>query len=61
MKSKIEKTIELNNAKITTDINSYKKTKHHMVMNNINNVDGMIQDTKLNMISQNYKKLYGVF
>ena len=56
-KTKIEKTIELNNAKITTDINSYKKTKHHMVMNNINNVDGMIQDTKLNMISQNYKKI----
>ncbi len=58
-KAKIDKSMHLNQTKLTSDIDTYtdvwKQADNHIA--NSDNVNAMLQDTDLNMVSQNYKHL----
>jgi hypothetical protein len=58
-KSKIDSSMDNNINKLKTDISSYhntwKEAENHV--NNTDNINGILEDTDLNMISQNYKYL----
>jgi hypothetical protein len=58
-KSKIDHSMKMNTGKLKTDMNNYKnvwKQSDHNI-ENADNISGMLQDTDLNMVSQNYKHL----
>ena len=58
-KRKLDSSMQTNVNKLQTDIGSYsdvwEKSDHHEA--NADNIDGMLTDTDLNMISQNYKHI----
>jgi hypothetical protein len=58
-KAKIDSSMNLNKTKLTSDINTYSdvwKQSDNNVANS-DSVSAMLQDTDLNMVSQNYKHL----
>jgi len=58
-KHKLDSSIKTNVTKLQTDIDTYSdiKTKTGQHVANADNIDGMLTDTDLNMISQNYKHI----
>ena len=58
-KSKIEHSMKNNTGKLKSDMNNYKNVWNQADdnVNNLDNISGMLQDTDLNMVSQNYKHM----
>ena len=58
-KSKINRSMERTSGKLKSDMNNYKKVWQQADTNVVNaeNISGMLVDTDLNMVSQNYKHL----
>ena len=58
-KAKIDKSMQFNKSKLSTDIGTYtdvwKKSENYDA--NDDNINAMVDDTDLNMVSQNYKHL----
>jgi len=58
-KAKIDKSMQVNKSKLSTDIGSYTDVWNKSDNYNANddNINAMVDDTDLNMVSQNYKHL----
>jgi len=58
-KSKIEHSMKNNTGKLKSDMNNYKNVWNQADdnVNSLDNISGMLQDTDLNMVSQNYKHM----